>query len=416
MKLTTIFACLACFASTAAPAATLTVGPHSTFKTLCQYKTGALYHALDGDILQLENGVTYLESCRVTQNSLTIQAASAGQAKPVLTPGSHSLALGQGVLAWLGNDGVVDGLEITGARQNSSASGIRIDGHNFTIRNSYIHDNSDGILTVRNGIGVIDLEDSEFYNNGVGDGRSHNIYVNHADQLTVNRCHLHHARIGHELKSRAKVNVITSNWIEDGADGTASYNIDLPNGGAATVTGNTIQKGPKAANTILISYREESGNIKQRAYMWDPALPLTVAYNTFVSDQNTLNGYDGKGNSTGKSQPGPTTFVKVDNTVTLQPLVANNIFFHSLGAASVRTVVAQPFTGKLHRSNIVTPADPLFVNTAVFDYHLQTGSPAINAATSLNAVFDQIVEYDRGNVTPRTSWTDSGAFSFSILP
>jgi hypothetical protein len=49
--------------------------------------------------------------------------------------------------------------------------------------------------------------------------------------------------------------------VVDGPTGTASYSIDLPNGGAATISNDQIEKGPDASNPTIISYGEE-GNIQ----------------------------------------------------------------------------------------------------------------------------------------------------------
>jgi hypothetical protein len=67
----------------------------------------------------------------------------------------------------------------------------------------------------------------------------------------------HDASVGHEVKSRALVNIINHNRIVDGPTGTASYSIDLPNGGIATITNNQIEQGPASQNPIIISIGEE---------------------------------------------------------------------------------------------------------------------------------------------------------------
>jgi hypothetical protein len=146
--------------------------------------------------------------------------------------------------------------------------------------------------------------------------------------------------------------------------------------------------------------------------LWDAASQLTVVYNTFISDQTTFWGYDGHGNRTGKSHPGPTTFLKIDRTVTQQPFIVNNIFYQSQGAAFLKAAVAETFSDALSSSNIVTPVNPLFLNASLADYHLLVGSPAIQAATLIAPTFEPAQEYDRGTVSSRITWADSGAFSF----
>src|SRR5436305_410156 len=67
----------------------------------------------------------------------------------------------------------------------------------------------------------------------------------------------HDAVNGHELKSRAETNVITNDRIDD-VNGTASYSIDLPNGGAATIQNNIVRQGPNTDNPKIIAYAEET--------------------------------------------------------------------------------------------------------------------------------------------------------------
>ena len=51
--------------------------------------------------------------------------------------------------------------------------------------------------------------------------------------------------------------VITGNVIADGPASTASYSIDLPDGGNAVVTGNLIEKGPQAENQAAVHFGGE---------------------------------------------------------------------------------------------------------------------------------------------------------------
>ena len=71
---------------------------------------------------------------------------------------------------------------------------------------------------------------SRFFRSGAGDGYTHNLYVGAVRSLTVTGSWLWRADVGHELKSRAARNTIVGNRITDD-DATASYSVDLPNGG-----------------------------------------------------------------------------------------------------------------------------------------------------------------------------------------
>ena len=64
--------------------------------------------------------------------------------------------------------------------------------------------------------------------------------------------------VGHEIKSRALYNTITGNRIQDNTTGTASYSIDLPNGGINMIQNNIIQKGALSQNSSTIHYGGEA--------------------------------------------------------------------------------------------------------------------------------------------------------------
>lgn len=105
------------------------------------------------------------------------------------------------------------------------------------------------------------IKRSRFFRNGGGDGYTHNLYVGAVRSLTVTGSWLWGADVGHELKSRAARTTIVGNRISD-ADATASYSIDLPNGGRALVAGNVIVQGPRSENPALVSYGPRAGRAR----------------------------------------------------------------------------------------------------------------------------------------------------------
>jgi hypothetical protein len=68
---------------------------------------------------------------------------------------------------------------------------------------------------------------------------------------------------------------------------------------------------------------------------------------------------------------------------------------------------SQPFSGTSANTTELT-SDPLFVNTATGDYHLSTGSPAINSGTDL---LDIATDFD-GNLRPSFKRYEMGAYEF----
>ncbi|MGB6624246.1 MAG: choice-of-anchor D domain-containing protein [Candidatus Acidiferrum sp.] len=325
-----------------ANANTLQVGPGQQYAAPC----AAIAAAAAGDTIQISTTGTYSgDVCQWSTNNLTLIGVGTGRAV-INAAGQNSEGKGTWVIS--GNNTLVENIEFTGATvPDDNGVGIRAEGTNLTIRNCSFHDNQEGILT-DGGNSVITIEFSEFYHNGFGDGFTHNVYIGNITQLIFRFNYSHDAVVGHLLKSRAAENDIYYNRLTDETNGTASYEIDLPNGGLSYIVGNLIEKGPQAQNSALVSYQEEgvaSGN---------PNHELFVVNNTMVND-------DGQG-----------TFVVVDSSVTVPAIITNNIF---QGAGTITTQ-----SSAVKTTNFAGNADLLSPTT--YDYHLLAGSPAIDAGTN----------------------------------
>ena len=88
---------------------------------------------------------------------------------------------------------------------------------------------------------TVTIERSEFARNG-SDGYTHNIYIGNANRLNVIASHFHEAKVGHNLKSRAKENFIENSYFMDGPTGTSSYLLDFPDGGVVFMRGNLFTR------------------------------------------------------------------------------------------------------------------------------------------------------------------------------
>src|SRR5581483_494940 len=141
---------------------------------------------------------------------------------------AHLQANGQnygGKAIWVisGKNATVQWVEFSLCSCNDhNGAGIRQEGSKLTVRHCYFHDNEEGILTTADTTSDILIEHSEFYNNGYGDGYSHNLYIGKVRSLTFRYNYTHHAIVGHDLKSRAINNYLLYNRFADESDGTAS--------------------------------------------------------------------------------------------------------------------------------------------------------------------------------------------------
>lgn len=249
---------------------TLRVGPDRALAT----PSAAAAVARDGDTVLIDAG-TYVGDVAVwTQDDLVLRAVG-GRAH--LRADGRS-AQGKAIWVVAGDRTTVDRIELSGATvPDGNGAGIRQEGEDLRVTRSWFHHNENGILTGAAAGSDIVIERSRFFRNGKGDGYTHNLYVGAVRSLTVTGSHLWGADVGHELKSRAARNTITGNRISD-RDGTASYSIDLPNGGRSLVAGNVVVQGPRSENPALVSYGAEG--LTGSRELW-------VVNNTFVNRRDS---------------------------------------------------------------------------------------------------------------------------------
>lgn len=157
---------------------------------------------------------------------------------------------------------------------DQNGAGIRLDGGNLVLRNTGFYDNENGILGGE-GPTTVTIENSEFARNGLGDGYTHNLYIGEINRLNVRASFFHEAKIGHNLKSRAKENFIETSYFMDGPTGTSSYLLDFPDGGVVFMRGNLLHKGPNADNSISVAYGFERN-------LWS-SNTVTLIHNTLAT-------------------------------------------------------------------------------------------------------------------------------------
>jgi hypothetical protein len=201
---------------------TLTVGAGQQFSTIA----AAVAAANDGDVLAVQAG-TYTNDFANIDTKLTIEGVG-GMVNLVAT---ESPSNGKAILT-TNTDVTIRNVAFSGAQvPDENGAGIRFQGGN---------------------------------------------HAGEIAKLTVENSHFHGAVIGHEVKSRALETVITGSRIEQGADGTGSYSIDLPNGGKVTISDNYIQQGANSDNPVMIHFGGE-GAVHDGS-------SLTVTGNTVVND------------------------------------------------------------------------------------------------------------------------------------
>lgn len=252
---------------------TLEVGPGKEFKQ----PSDAIGVAKSGDVVQIQPG-EYFDCAFVRANKVVISGVG-DPAKVILTDKSCG---GKGILVTSGNEVVVRNLTLTRARvPDNNGAGIRNESQTLTVENVRFINNQNGILSTPDGPGNLTIKNSVFERNGGcregGGGCAHGIYVASGGTVHVEGSTFQGTKSGHHIKSRAQRTEVVSCTIEDGDEGTASYLIDVPNGGSVLIRGNTMQKGPEAENhSAAISIGAEG--------VTQPTREIVVDGNTFRND------------------------------------------------------------------------------------------------------------------------------------
>lgn len=245
------------------------VGPGERYRTPCE----AIRAAAPGDVIEIDAGGDYTgDVCAFSQSRLTLRGV---KGRPRIDAGGR-VAQGKAIWVIAGDEVLVENIEFTGARcEDRNGAGIRMEGRKLTVRDCAFRNNENGILTINDPASELLVEYSEFEGNGHGDGYSHNIYVGRIAKFTMRFCWSHGAREGHLVKSRAAETNLLYNYLDTGA-GTASYEADLPEAGAALLLGNIIVQRASTHNENVIS-----AGLEARASRPDSALRLV--HNTVVN-------------------------------------------------------------------------------------------------------------------------------------
>ena len=388
--LRTTLALLSAAAVLPAHAATREVGPGKPYATPCR----AFAAAAAGDLIQITGNTTYSgDVCAITKSNLTIRGVN-GRPK---IDAAGKYALGKGTWVVQGSNVVVENVEMLGAKvPDANGAALRLEGTNFTLRSSFIHDNQNGILSGANLNSKIVIEKTEFGHNGGGTGQTHNVYIGNVGSLTFRYNFSHDANVGHNLKSRARVNTIVYNRFSSTpagqtgttASGKPSYEIDLPNAGTSYIIGNVIHQPAAHSNPNMVAYGEEGAS--------NPGHDLYLINNTFLNDDSA------RGN-----------FVMVGSGVTKKILLQNNI----LGGTG--TITNQ--VGAVQKTNYRSIA-PGFVNRAAWDLRPTANALVVNVAStpgtsptgvSLKPVA-QYLHNANGNTRPVVKVLDVGAYESAL--
>ncbi|HEX8791784.1 MAG TPA: choice-of-anchor Q domain-containing protein [Polyangiaceae bacterium] len=336
-----------------------------------------------GDTLCIRAG-TYAEANQFgtsgTQTSPIVISGYPGE-RPVIDVGgaasSNAFALWNDAMeiGWI----QLQGLEIRGATFGVHFSNV----HHFTIEDDWVHDNG--------GQGIL--------------GTGHDIFINrnrvYANGITATPTNLNHG-----LYVTGRRYAITNNLVY----GNEAFGLQIAAYGCGTDCFGADYAGAvdwTVANNVFAYEKNRTGIV-----VWLPGTSygtetgtdignITIANNVFY-ENNVLN-------------PGGTVGVDVDDEYSSGSdpsgadwpsiTVENDLFYGTSGGPSVASTPAVTV------KNLVEGKDPLFVAPMSFDFHLQSGSPAVGAGLNLTSLGNAALNADfDGKPRPASGAWDVGAY------
>ncbi len=275
-------------AASQAGARDLTVGAGRLLKLPSQAATVAAA----GDTIRIDPGV-YADCAVWRAPRLTIEATGPG----VRLVGK--VCADKGIFVVQGDDVTIRGIAFEGAKDSwHNGAGIRGLGENLTVEDSQFIDNENGILTAGSPTSVVRVSGSTFIGNGACLGAcAHGVYAGTAILLLeIAHCVFLDQHVGHHIKSRAHNTVVEDTRIEDGAEGSSSYLIDVPNGGNVLIQGNAMEKGANSDNRAVaiaigeegVTNRTEVLIVRDNRFRNDTGVPTVFVRNTTQTPAEVL--------------------------------------------------------------------------------------------------------------------------------
>lgn len=253
--------------------ATMIVGSQEKITTI----TEAAKLAKDGEVIEIRPGDYRGQPAVWSQNDLTIRGTGK---RPVMLADGKS-AEGKAIWVVRGKHVRIENIEFRGARvADFNGAGIRFESGHLVVHRCGFFDNETGVLTANRADMTLEISDSEFGGapETVGD-LHHLLYVGGIARFELTGSRFERGYLGHLVKSRARENHVRYNFLVDGENGRASYELEFPNGGLAYVVGNVIGQSAKTDNPTIVSYGAEGPRWTDNG--------LFMAHNTLINDHHS---------------------------------------------------------------------------------------------------------------------------------
>lgn len=254
------------------PERILLVGPEHALKRPSE----AARIARPGDIIRIDAGA--YRDCAVWRTP-NIQIEGSGGYAHVKDVACD----GKAIWVFYASPVRISNVRFSGARVHfRNGAGIRWEGSGrLILRNTWFHNNQMGILSHNDRRSEISITDSRIEDNGdCPTFCGHGVYAGRITYLSIASSSFSGHRFGHHIKSRAYYSDIIGNRITEGPGGTASYAINLPDSGTATIKNNYIEKGPLSDNEQAVIAIGEEG-IRHNGKHENPSRFIKIEDNHF---------------------------------------------------------------------------------------------------------------------------------------
>jgi hypothetical protein len=187
---------------------------------------------------------------------------------------------GKAIWVTKGDNIYIENIEFSGAAvKDTNGAGIRLEGGDLKLHNTFFHDNEFSILGGNLPQAQVEITSSRFWFQKRPTRHSHGIYIGEVKSFTLKGSHIKGTDQGHHVKSRALENHILYNRIEDTQGVNSSRLIDLPNCGFSVVMGNDLLQSASTSNTNAIGYGPEGC-----AKRYGKQMQLFVVNNTLINE------------------------------------------------------------------------------------------------------------------------------------
>ena len=244
-----------------------------------KYPSDAARIARDGDTIEIDAGTYHNDYALWKQDNLTLRGVGgmAHLKSKGLIPNRKAI--------WIinGFNVTIENVEFSGAAvKDTNGAGIRHQGGDLTLKNTFFHDNEFSVLTGKLPNATIEIRSSRFWFQKRERRYSHGIYIGQVRRLTLIGNHFKGTDQGHQVKSRALENHIFYNRIEDVQQGNSSRLIELSNCGLSFVVGNDLHQAKTSENLNAIGYGPEGCERRDERQM-----RLYVINNTFINEASS---------------------------------------------------------------------------------------------------------------------------------